>query len=212
VSTFGGLHVILDPNIGTSDGAGTNEDEIYVLAVDDLFLFEQPYQTVRFDEIGSGTLTVRLRLHAFSFFVPHRQPKSIAVISDRTRNPGLRLMTKTAAPHLHAATAAGSPLTGGEPAAQHQGGRDPDGRAVASMEGRAKTHHADVVLGKTPGPNGLSVRPGAMGLHDRLDGPSRTLAEGAGRAEVCGCPPGAPLPHREERPWAMRHPDCRRRR
>jgi hypothetical protein len=36
---------------------------------------------MRFDDVGSSTLTVRLRLHSFSFFIASRQPKSIAVIA-----------------------------------------------------------------------------------------------------------------------------------
>ena len=80
-TSFGGLRVVLDSNVGILYGAATNEDEIYVLHADDFMLMEEPVKTVRMDEIGSATLTVRLRLHAFSFFVPHRQPKSVAVIS-----------------------------------------------------------------------------------------------------------------------------------
>ncbi len=81
VTNFGGLRVVLDPNIATNYGASTNEDEIYVLAADDLILMEGPVLSVRFDQVLSANLTVRLRLHSFSFFVPHRQPKSICVIS-----------------------------------------------------------------------------------------------------------------------------------
>lgn len=80
-TSFGGLRVVLDPNVPTNLGTGTNEDEIYIMHADDALLFEGPTQFVRFDDVLSSTLTVRLRLHSFSFWVPHRQPKSIAVIA-----------------------------------------------------------------------------------------------------------------------------------
>lgn len=80
-TSFGGLRVVLDPNVGVVYGASTSEDEIYVLHVGDSLLMEGPVMSIRFDDVLSANMTVRLRLHSFSFFVPHRQPKSIAVIS-----------------------------------------------------------------------------------------------------------------------------------
>jgi hypothetical protein len=53
----------------------------YGAAVAQLDLMERGPQFVRFDDVLSANLTVRLRLHSFSFFVAARQPKSIAVIS-----------------------------------------------------------------------------------------------------------------------------------
>jgi hypothetical protein len=81
VQSFGGLRVVLDANLSTENGASTDEDEIHVLHLQDLILMEGPVQFVRFDEVLSSTLTVRLRLHGFSFFVPHRQPKSICKLA-----------------------------------------------------------------------------------------------------------------------------------
>jgi HK97 family phage major capsid protein len=78
---IGGVPVLMDPNIGVTYGAGTNEDEIYVLFVDDVLFAEGPIRQTMFEEIGSGNLLVRLQLFAYSFFVPHRQVKSITIIS-----------------------------------------------------------------------------------------------------------------------------------
>lgn len=76
-----GLKEVTDANIGTTYGASTNEDEIYVVRANDLMLWEGPLQTRVYPEVGSGTLTVRLLLWAYSAFASGRFPKSISVIS-----------------------------------------------------------------------------------------------------------------------------------
>lgn len=86
VTSFGGLAVVLDPNIGTTYGAGTNEDEVYIVRSADYLLMESDAVFVRFDEVLSQTLTVR----SFSFFVPHRFPKATCVLSGTgLAKPGL---------------------------------------------------------------------------------------------------------------------------
>lgn len=80
--SLAGLPVVLDANIGTTYGnPGTNQDEIYVLHINDLLLMEGDLRQTRFEDVGSGNLTVRLQLFGYSFFVPNRQAKSICAIS-----------------------------------------------------------------------------------------------------------------------------------
>jgi hypothetical protein len=76
-----GLREVADANIGTTYGAATNEDEIYVIRALDMLLFEGPLQTRVYPEVGSGTLTVRLMLWAYSAFASARFPKSISIVS-----------------------------------------------------------------------------------------------------------------------------------
>jgi hypothetical protein len=80
-TSLGGLKVIRDANVRTQDGAATNQDEIYVVSSPDLILWEGPLQARVMPEVGSGTLTVRLQLFAYSAFASGRQPKAISVIS-----------------------------------------------------------------------------------------------------------------------------------
>lgn len=80
-TSFGGLRVVLDANIGSLFGSGTNQDEIYVCRAADYMLFESQVQTARFDQVLSSTLAVRLRLHSYSFFVPQRWGSSTCVLS-----------------------------------------------------------------------------------------------------------------------------------
>lgn len=81
VGMFAGLPVISDPNITTTSGSSTNEDVIYVVRASDMPLMEGPLQADTFPDTGSGSLTVRLRLFAYSAFASGRQPKSITTIS-----------------------------------------------------------------------------------------------------------------------------------
>jgi hypothetical protein len=75
------MRVVHDPSIGTLYGAGTNEDEIYVLRAADLILWEGPLQARVLPEVLSGTLTVRVQLFGYAAFASGRYPASITIIS-----------------------------------------------------------------------------------------------------------------------------------
>jgi HK97 family phage major capsid protein len=81
LSSFAGMRVVHDPNIGSTYGAGTNEDEIYVLRAADLILWEGPLQARVLPEVLSGTLTVRVQLFGYAAFASARYPSSITIIS-----------------------------------------------------------------------------------------------------------------------------------
>lgn len=81
VSNVAGLNVIRDPNILTNQGTGTNEDDVYVMDIDELLLAEGPQRTRVLQEVLSGTLQVRIQLYAFSAFAGGRRPKVITRIS-----------------------------------------------------------------------------------------------------------------------------------
>jgi HK97 family phage major capsid protein len=81
VPNMAGLKVVNDANVRTTDGASTNQDEVYVLRVSDFILWEGPLQARVLSDVGSGTLTVRLQLFAYSAFTAGRYPKSISIIS-----------------------------------------------------------------------------------------------------------------------------------
>ena len=76
-----GLGVILDPNITTVQGSGTNEDELYVVDTNELILAESDLRARVLTEVLSGTLQVRLQLYAFSAFAGGRRPKTVTRIS-----------------------------------------------------------------------------------------------------------------------------------
>jgi HK97 family phage major capsid protein len=76
-----GLDVLKDKNVGILYGAGTNEDEIYVLASEDFYLMEGPLMARVHDDVGSGTGVIRFAVFAFSAFLSKRYPKGVTVIS-----------------------------------------------------------------------------------------------------------------------------------
>jgi HK97 family phage major capsid protein len=76
-----GLRVIVDPNLPTNSGAGTNQDTVLVYDSSQIFLWEEGAPRTRvFEDIGSGTLTVRLRVHGYAAFMPNRLPTMISKI------------------------------------------------------------------------------------------------------------------------------------
>ena len=81
MNSFSGLRIVYDANIATNYGASTNEDEIYVVASPDLILQEGPLMAKVYEEVGSGTGTVRYQVFSFSAFLSKRYPASITVIS-----------------------------------------------------------------------------------------------------------------------------------
>lgn len=77
-----GLRVILDPNLPTNIGAATNQDVILVYDSTQIFLWEEGAPRTRvFEDIGSGTLTVRLRVHGYVALMANRLPTSISAIN-----------------------------------------------------------------------------------------------------------------------------------
>jgi HK97 family phage major capsid protein len=76
-----GLRVIVDPNLPTNIGAATNQDVVLVYDSSQIFLWEEGAPRSRvFEDIGSGTLTVRLRVHGYVALMANRLPTMISAI------------------------------------------------------------------------------------------------------------------------------------
>jgi Phage capsid family len=76
-----GLGVVLDPNLAVNGGAGTNQDDAWVLRVQDMLLFESGVRMFRFQEVLSGTLQIRVQLYGYAAAFLDRWPSSICKIS-----------------------------------------------------------------------------------------------------------------------------------
>lgn len=77
-----GMRVVIDPNLPTTVGAGTNEDVVLVYDSRQLFLFEEGAPRTRvFEDVGSQTLTVRLSCYGFFAFMGNRYGGAISVIT-----------------------------------------------------------------------------------------------------------------------------------
>jgi HK97 family phage major capsid protein len=81
VGTMHGLPVYIDPLVPINLGAGTNQDNVYLLKADDLVLLESAPQTEVFREPYADSLGVLVRLYAYAATILNRHPESIGVLS-----------------------------------------------------------------------------------------------------------------------------------
>ncbi len=79
--------LVVTPGIRQNLGAGTNEDEVYVIAKSEVFISLSPPVFQVFPEVGSSTLTVRLQARQYVAAMFARQPKSITRISGTGLTP-----------------------------------------------------------------------------------------------------------------------------
>ena len=75
-----GLPVILDAQIPTTLGAGTNQDVIIIARMSDLMLWESAPQLVTMNQPYANQLSVLVRAHQYFAFIGNRYPKSIATV------------------------------------------------------------------------------------------------------------------------------------
>lgn len=87
VGTFLGLPVAIDPLMPTNFGAGTNQDRVYLLKQDDLWLFESPTTAEVFREPYADSMGVLFRLYSYLGTILNRQAYSIAYIDGTGLTP-----------------------------------------------------------------------------------------------------------------------------
>lgn len=77
-----GVPVVLDANIPTNLGAGTNEDVILGVNADELHLWEDSNAPlfIRAEQTGAGNLTVKLVVYGYSAFTAGRYPATHGTI------------------------------------------------------------------------------------------------------------------------------------
>jgi len=83
VGQIAGLPVISDANIQTDAGAGNNEDIVLIVKADDHILFEEagsPFR-LRFDDVGSGSLTTKLVVYGYVAFASGRYPAGTTMVN-----------------------------------------------------------------------------------------------------------------------------------
>jgi HK97 family phage major capsid protein len=78
-----GLPIITDANVGTTYGAATNQDEIYLVDSREMHLWEQagaPF-SLRFDATAPGSLTIKTVVYGYAAFTAERYPLAASIIS-----------------------------------------------------------------------------------------------------------------------------------
>ena len=91
VGQIAGVPVLLDASIPTNLGAGTDEDRIICARMDDVVLWEQSGASpnvMSFDQIGAGSLTVKLVSWGYSAF-GIKDPAAVAIVSGTGLNDTL---------------------------------------------------------------------------------------------------------------------------
>ena len=82
VGSMQGLPVIVDANLPTNEGAGTNQDAILVYSAPDVLLFEDEIPRLRaLKEVLSGTLQVRFQAYGYVTLIAGRLPKAISKLT-----------------------------------------------------------------------------------------------------------------------------------
>ncbi len=74
-----GLPVLIDANIPTTLGGGT-EDQALAVRTSDIYLWEGSLQTRTLTEVLSGTMQVRIQVYAYVALMAGRYPKAIATM------------------------------------------------------------------------------------------------------------------------------------
>ena len=81
VGQLHGLPVVVDSNIPTNTGAGTNQDTIIVTRAEDLYLFEDTPKVRVFEEVLSGSGGIRIQLFNYAAFSAARYAKASAIVT-----------------------------------------------------------------------------------------------------------------------------------
>jgi HK97 family phage major capsid protein len=78
-----GLPIVTDANVGTTYGAATNQDEIYLVDAREMHLWEQPGApfTLRFDATAPGSLTIKTVVYGYAAFTAERYAAAASIIS-----------------------------------------------------------------------------------------------------------------------------------
>lgn len=81
VGNLAGLDVIVDPQVPTNLGAGTNQDPVIVMRASDSILWEGAPHAEAFRETKADQLSVLLRFYRYAAFTTARYTKSVSVIN-----------------------------------------------------------------------------------------------------------------------------------
>jgi len=81
VGNIQGLDVIVDPQIPTNLGAGTNQDPVIIMRASDHILWEGAPNAEAFRETKADQLSVLLRFYRYAAFTANRYAKSTTVVN-----------------------------------------------------------------------------------------------------------------------------------
>jgi HK97 family phage major capsid protein len=77
VGTLAGYPVYTDPNISLTANSATNQDEVYVIRKEELWLYESDLQTASFDATYADQASILFRVLGYAAFIPNRYTAAI---------------------------------------------------------------------------------------------------------------------------------------
>ena len=80
VGSLLGLPVVASSQVPTANGAGTNQDVVLLARREELLVWDQQPNTKVYEDVGSGSMTIRLQLFSYGAFCGDRYPKGLAQI------------------------------------------------------------------------------------------------------------------------------------
>ncbi len=81
VGTMFGVPIVIDSQIPTTLGAGTNQDEIILYRAEDVYLWESAPRLRVFEDVLSGTLEVRFQIYGYYAIAAGRYVSAISLIT-----------------------------------------------------------------------------------------------------------------------------------
>lgn len=85
---YRGVPVFLDPLIPNNLGAGTNQDEAFILDASQVFLYESAPSVETFDQTYSNQMSMFIRIYEYYGIIPNRLPKAISLVTGTGMIPG----------------------------------------------------------------------------------------------------------------------------
>jgi hypothetical protein len=85
---YRGVPVFLDPLIPNNLGAGTNQDEVFVLDSQQINLYESAPAIETFDQTYANQMSMFIRIYEYYGIIANRLPKAISLISGTGMIPG----------------------------------------------------------------------------------------------------------------------------
>jgi HK97 family phage major capsid protein len=80
VGSLVGLPVYIDPNIPVTMNSATNQDAVFVLRTDDVFLYESELEAASFDATYADNASILFRILGYAALIPDRYATSVSVI------------------------------------------------------------------------------------------------------------------------------------
>ena len=85
---YRGMPVYIDPMIPNNLGAGSNQDEVFIIDSQQIKLWESAPKVESFDATYANQMSLFIRIYEYYMLIPNRLPKAISLITGTGMIPG----------------------------------------------------------------------------------------------------------------------------